>query len=78
MGSYLASAVLATLFTAGLIGARPLVCLNIRFYSVLRPRRFAGFWQRRKDAHVAAVRVTCALVLAVSLLEMIFRRAYAG
>lgn len=57
---------------------RPLGGLNIRFYRVLRLPRFADFWERRKDAHVAAVRVTCALVLAVGLLEMIFRSTCAG
>jgi hypothetical protein len=78
MGSYLPSAVLAGLFGAGLVLARPLVSLNLRVYGLMGFTRLAAFCEERRESHIVFVRFACALAVTISVLEMIFRRAYLG
>ena len=78
MESYLPSIILVALCAMALLGARPLVSLNLYLYRALRLWRLAGFWEARHEATIVAVRVTCTLVMTISVLEMIFRRAHLG
>ena len=78
MESYLPSIALVVVCAIGLLAARPLVSLSLWLSRAFRLRRLADFWEARREATVVAMRVTCSLILTISVLEMIFRRTHLG